>query len=274
MTLKFNTLLNEHGIDPENVQLVRHKDRGPTGITPYSLLRVKPDQFEAYQSMQGREVFRRSYIASFVVMPAPTYETLFAGVYRVAKPHLNLQQVTCPVRGKRFDPGQVQIYRLLPEEKLRELSQRLTINWGDGYRSWVQHAARQNKDVLELRRSQAEPEFPGFDRFFCRLHELNTIWDSWKIALSTQRGIYLLSFDDGQQYIGSATGSAGFWQRWNDYLANGHGGNAALKNRDAREAIVSILDTARLSDTQQAIVEREMLWQRKLGPKSIALKQE
>lgn len=272
--LKFNTLLNEHGIDPRNVQLVRHKDRGPTGVTPYSLLRAAPDQFDAYQTIQGREVFRRNYIASFVVMPAPAYETLFAGLYQVTKSQPNTDQVVCPVRGKLFGPGQVQIYNLSSDEKLKGLSQRLVINWGDGYRSWVQRADKQNKDVLELRKSHAEPSFPGFDQFSCRLGELHTIWDNWKTALSTQQGVYLLSFDDGQQYVGSATGNAGFWQRWSDYLANGHGGNVALKNRDARDAIVSILDTARLSDTKQVTIDREMLWQRKLGPKTIILKQE
>jgi hypothetical protein len=268
---KFNTLLSECGVEPKDVQLVRHQDRGPTGITPHSLLRTNPARFEEYQSNQGRKVFHRKFIASFVVSPAPSYDTLFVGLYGVKEPQTSTATVVCPVREKSFDAGRVFIYRLTPEERLRDLSQRLTVDWGGGYRSWVQRADRQNKEILELRKVTAEPEFPGFDRFVCRVRELEGTWDKWKEILSKERGIYLLSFDDGQQYVGSATGEKGFWQRWSDYLANGHGGNVALKNKDARDAIVSILDTSRLSDTHQMIIEREMAWQRKLGPKATAL---
>jgi hypothetical protein len=269
--LKFNTLLNEVGIDPKDVQLVRHKDRGPTGITPYSLFRNDSRKFDTYQSIQARKIFHRNFIASFVVSPAPAYETLFVGLYKVIEPQVNVETIISPVGGKSYDPGRVLIYPLASEEKMKDLIQRLIIDWGEGYRSWVQRADRQNKNVLELRKVTAEPEFPGFDCFTCRLGELDGIWDKWKIALSNERGIYLLSFDDGQQYVGSATGAAGFWQRWGDYLVDGRGGNVALKNRDAREAVVSILDTSRLSDNRQTTIKREMLWQRKLGPKAIAI---
>jgi hypothetical protein len=64
-------------------------------------------------------------------------------------------------------------------------------------------------------------------------------------GLSTKRRrlVYLLTFGDGMQYVGSATGQGGFWQRWQDYLRTGNGGNQVLKrdDRDARTATVSIL---------------------------------
>jgi hypothetical protein len=62
--LKFNTLLEANQIDPRDVQLVRHQDRGSTGITPYSLMCNAPEQFDQYQSIQGRAVFRRKLLAS------------------------------------------------------------------------------------------------------------------------------------------------------------------------------------------------------------------
>jgi hypothetical protein len=56
-----------------------------------------------------------------------------------------------------------------------------------------------------------------------------------------------------------------------DYLENGHGGNVALRERDAREAMVSVLETARLTDTRQDILNSEYLWHRKLGTRTIRL---
>jgi hypothetical protein len=148
--LKFNTLLKEAGVDPKDVQLVRHQDRGPTGITPYSLMRESlSDQFDLYQSIQGREIFRRNLIASFVVTPFS--ETLFANLYVVGPPQRNLSPQTCPVRRKVIDSGKCWIYPLSLDNRLMDFSKKLVIDWGEGYRSWVQRADRQDKTILELR---------------------------------------------------------------------------------------------------------------------------
>ena len=264
-----NALLVGSGLDPKAVQLVRHKQSSETGKSPYSLWRSDKLQFEAYQNLQKREVFTRDWVASFVVTPAA--ETLFVGLYRNEDHCRTPSEFTCPVTDRVFQSGTMWIYSLVPDEQLFDLSERLIVDWGAGFRSWVQGAESKPKAIVEIKKAEAEPDFPGFDRFSCRIRELNGIWDSWKKFLAAQRGVYLLSFEDGQQYVGSATGAAGFWQRWGDYLVNGHGGNVALKNRDARDAVVSILDTARLSDSSAVVIDREMLWQRKLGPKAIAL---
>ena len=79
------------------------------------------------------------------------------------------------------------------------------------------------------------------------------------------RGIYLLVFEDGTQYVGGG-GRGGFRKRWMNYAADGHGGNKALKARDARHATVTILEAAGSSATAQ-----EQLWMRKLGRKVLSL---
>jgi hypothetical protein len=81
------------------------------------------------------------------------------------------------------------------------------------------------------------------------------------------RGIYLLTFPDGHQYIGSASGKEGLWQRWCDYIRNGHGGNRVLirEKRDARHSVVSILETIGSALTVDEVVHREMIWKKKLG---------
>src|SRR5271168_4662563 len=109
--LKFNTLLKESGIDPKDVQLVRHKDRGPTGTTPYSLM-CEPswDQFILYQRIQKPKTFSRKLIASFVVTPFS--ETLFANLYVVGSPQRNSSPQICPVRKKVFEAGRCWMYSL------------------------------------------------------------------------------------------------------------------------------------------------------------------
>lgn len=209
--LQFNTILHESAIEPKSVQLVRHQARGPTGKTPYSLWRTAKDQFELYQSLQKRSVFKREWLACFIVTPEA--DTLFVGMYRNDKEERSKTEETCPVMEWTFSPGSMWRYELSPDQRLRDLSARLVVDWGAGYRSWTQRADRQNKTVLELRRQFREPAFPGFDSFAMRVAELGAIHSTWKTVLSAVRGVYLLTFDDGQQYIGSASGELGFFQR-------------------------------------------------------------
>jgi hypothetical protein len=267
--LKFNTLLNECGINPADVQLVRHKDRGPTDITSYSLFRSGPDYFNAYQSLQGRRVFHRQFIASFVVCPAPSYDTLFVGLYRVSEPQKNKETITCPIRLKPFEPERLYVYPLTLDEKLQNLIQLLTINWGDGYRSWVQRAAKQNKDVLEIRRRAEEPTFPGYLHFRDNIENIPLLYSEWRAVLTEAKGIYLLVCNKtGAQYVGSASGEKGFFGRWLAYAADGHGGNKLLKERAHKDYKVSILETVGTNAQRDEILKREALWKEKLGSRA------
>ncbi len=230
----FNTLLMEGGIEPGSCKLVRHKTEGPDGRTPYTVWRNDPAALEFYQSIQKRPVFNRQWLASFI--GTPSSETLFIGLYRVSGPEPNRDAVTCPVMGSVFQPGEVWVYGLVSDSQLADMAGRLIIDWGPGALAWRQNADAQPKRIVELRRQFQEPDFPGFPALHIRLDELRNVYPGWRAALSSQRGVYLLAFDDGQQYVGSATANMAFWQRWKDYLENGHGGNAALRGRDARDA--------------------------------------
>ncbi len=211
-----NTLLAESGLDPGLVQLVRHQDRRiTTSKTPYSVWRADQTKFDAYQCLQGGRPFKTDWLAAFVVTPAG--ETLFVNVYRVGDSQPAVRPVTCPVSDKTFGPGEILVYQLRRDERLSDLSGRLVIDWGPGFRAWVQRAGRQNKPVLEIRQRFKEPDFPGFGKFTMRIDQLDELYEGWKGALSAVRGVYLLTFDDGEQYIGSASGDGGFLRRWLDY---------------------------------------------------------
>ena len=265
--LKFNSILTECKLDPTSVQLVRHQARGPNGATPYRLLRNDRPQFELYQTFQGREVFRRAFIASFVV--TPTGETLFVDLYKVSKPVTNTSAFTCPIKLKSYEAGKLFVYGLTIDGRMNDFSQRLVLIWGEGYRSWIQRAEKQDKDIIEIRKHFEEPEFPGDFSFRERIEEIPSLYPTWRAILRDKKGVYLLVCKStGAQYVGSATGSDGFLGRWDAYAINGHGGNKLLKERNQKDYTVSILETVGSKAQRNEILTLESLWKEKLGSRA------
>jgi hypothetical protein len=280
-TLTFNLLLRNAGIDPKNVYLVRHKDtriaKGvlrTRGSSPYQLWLTQRDKFEAYQQLQGEECFRkREWIASFVVTPRD--ETLFAGIYRkYGCGKLPVQLRECPVSGVTVGDGTHVYYDLTPDDRLSELKGRLTIAWGDGFRAWIQNADSKDsgdKNILEIRKTEQEPAFPGYREFREDIAGIQAIWLSWQSHLMKCKGIYLLTCKDhGEQYVGKADGEDGFWGRLNQYAVTGHGGNEGMKPHKTSGYMVTILE-ALATPVPGELDQIERLWKRKLGSREWGL---
>lgn len=232
MALTFNVLLRSAGIEPGEVLLLRHQDgRATRGRTPYRLWRDHRPLFEIYQrhqSVSNQARFRRGYWASFV--GAPNGDTLFVGLYAARGRTLTDQRWIAPQNDEVVERGEDHIYDLELLPALESAQGRLVIEWGPGWRQWVQLADRQDKPILELRRELHEPAFPGFAAFMGQLSEIETLPLSWVSALSASRGVYILTCPrTNEQYIGSAHGAGGFHARWLEYCTNGHGGNVSLK---------------------------------------------
>ncbi len=122
--------------------------------------------------------------------------------------------------------------------------------------------------------------FSGLLDFVLDFDELKKLTDNpeanidWKLHLSSVNGIYMILDDNtGQQYIGSANGKGGVWQRWGDYAANKTGGNKELiRLLDSdpeyqRYFRYSILQTLPSNITQQEIIRIENLYKEKFGSK-------
>jgi hypothetical protein len=108
--------------------------------------------------------------------------------------------------------GKCDVYDLKRDERLSDLEGKLVIEWGDGERSWIQRADNQNKVVLEIRERFREPDFPGFTRFISPLSRVEGLPAAWLSALKSARGVYLLACPKTrEQYVGSASGSDGFF---------------------------------------------------------------
>lgn len=268
MPFRFNMLLEEAGISPAEVRLLRHQPKvGPKWVL--DVWRNSREVVEIYQSLQPaakRTSFTRSYWASFV----GTWDgrTLFLGLYRVGTPEPVLESFDVPVLGGYAEAGVDDRY---PTERVGTFAPyegRLYVDWGggsSGKRAWVQRAEAQDKLVTELYLDAAERPFPGLMEVTAPLSALGDAPPGWIQRLEAAKGVYLLTCPrDGSLYVGSATAEGGFWSRWSEYRANGHGGNVALRGRDPSDYIVSVLQVAGSTDTADDILAAESRWKGKL----------
>jgi hypothetical protein len=275
MAIYFNSLLVQTGIKVDDVILIRHQDKSATrGRTPYELWRDNPPAFEAYQRIQSeknRAKFSRApFWASFV--GTPSGETLFAGIYAAKYSGLLAEDTPHPHNDGVDLAGTCDCYNLQLDQRFAEFQGKLFIKWGDGKLAWVQRADKQPKVVVELRREFKEPEFPGFLKFIRPLSEVESIPASWIAVLKEARGVYLLTCPKTRElYVGSASGTEGFWNRWCQYIANNHGGNVALKNREYSDFQVSVLEVAGTAATVEDILEMEQRWKWKLQSREMGL---
>jgi hypothetical protein len=158
-------------------------------------------------------------------------------------------------------------------DQTEDLVERILIRWGPpaAARAWSQWAANNTKEIVELRLQATELPFPGFARFCLRVSEVPTLPGSWLGALSSVRGVYLLVAENGEQYVGSASGQNGFTGRWLEYARNGHGGNLLLRQRGHDDYNVSILEVASPDMAVEDILRREAFWKDKLGARAHGL---
>jgi hypothetical protein len=266
--LRFNTLLGEAGVDSANVRLLRHNPE-VAGRSLLDVWRTNQPLFESYQAVQPvsqRTSFARAIWASFI----GTWDgrTVFVGLYDVAGHQEVPEEGTDPVSGRVYEPGTTDRYAVQLSPALDAYRGRLFIDWGggsSGKRAWNQRADAQNKIITELHRDAAQAPFPGLLELSTPLSHLAAAPASWIEQLSAARGVYLLTCPrDGSLYVGSATAKGGFWSRWSEYRANGHGGNVALRGRPPSDYTASILQVAGSTETTDDVLAAEQRWKRKL----------
>ncbi|TCZ58560.1 GIY-YIG nuclease family protein [Roseicella aquatilis] len=273
MPLGFNLLLRTAGLDPGDVRLLRHRERAKPGHTPYEWWRDDLPLFQRYQARQSianRPHLDAAHWAAFVVTTEA--ETLFAGLYRIG----GREEITADAPGTdrdAVDPaGTCDAYAATLTDDLADLIGRVIIDWGPGLRAWIQRADRQDKPILEIRRSFQEPGFPGYQHVILPLSRVTALPRTWGAALRASRGVYLLTCPrTREQYVGAATGEGGFLGRWLDYAATGHGGNVALRSREASDYQVSILEVAGDAATTEDILGMEARWKAKLQSRDMGL---
>lgn len=265
--LTFNSILENEGLDPKSVRLVRHQDTRLGRATPYNLWRSGDGRFELYQQLQSRKVFDiGGFLASFVA--TPSNDTLFVGLYRVEGIGKVPPGTTDPSTGKKPGIGE-NFYRIRRESRLTDYIGHLTIEWGPAFRAWVQRAKSQNKPVNEIRAEAREEPFPGFTEFRWDVNEIQSVPLAWQEVLKAVKGVYLLVCkESGKQYVGSAKGDESLWGRFVEYARTGHGGNMELRRCGRRNYQVTVLEVV----NSDAGIERvEEAWKRKLLTRQFGL---
>lgn len=275
----FSDLIALRGLPVEGARLVRH-DR--LGAEEYHRGRAYFGDYITYQGA-GLDPFKGASVA-FQFIPGPALDdgdasALFVGAHHVGESWLvgdGSRRPTLHHDESRYWPRAPtdRAYQLDPLPEFEDLTGRVLIRWGapNSARAWSQWAHRQNKEIVELRRTVSEPDFPGFSLFSTTLEGIASLPPTWRAALASVKGVYLLvSPDTGDQYVGSAYGADGFIGRWDQYFRDGHGGNKLLRARGRVDYAISILEIASPDMSDADIIHRESTWKSRLGSRAHGL---
>jgi hypothetical protein len=249
----------------KDVKVLRHRDP-KTDL--WELRRAST--FGDYQDGQSWDVFGRAkYVISFIA--ERNCYAKFVGVWQV--------------EAKSRKPTGGFKYTTLELPGYSELGGRLIVEWGEGTRSWAQwlHTAG-DKTVTELLPQNYVMDFPGFYNFILSYDQLTTMIanpDSnreWQRMLSSVSGVYvILHQSTGKQYIGSAYGAGGIWERWASYAKSPCGGNHLLRellrkdpssHKSFRFSVLRVFESGTTSDE---VLGQEALMKQKLGSRTFGL---
>jgi len=273
----FNEYLLKIGVDPVKTRLLRHDNRG---LAAWRRGELAFGCFASFQTM-ARSPYGGAELACHFV-PGPTLPdgdatALYIGTTKIIDRwswdgiRIPVLQDTSIIENQRSQLVNVEAFDLEWCNAAKAFSERILVRWGSGSRAWFQRAERRQKEIVEVRRQAQEDPFPGFSSFSCQTKDLSLLPQTWRNALKSEKGIYLLVTGGGDQYVGSATGQDGFLGRWSAYEANGHGGNVVLRERGHRDYSVSILEVSSPAMTEREILEREIHWKKKLGSRAHGL---
>jgi hypothetical protein len=257
--------LNENQKDVKIHCATGNAAKGKNKLEP--LFEYSKGKFKEWQEGQNQKNFERRYILSLIYIDKN--EWLFAGIYQC----LSVKQDT-KENGKIYYK-----YKTSLLEHGKELIGKLVITFEKDFRASYLLLDKfiNNLTICEIKKQEYRFDpFPGYSKVHITFDLLSEIINnnetSWKTSLSNVKGIYLISDKKtGKLYVGSASGDNGFWQRWEEYINNGHGGNKILKNIIKEKGInycinytFSILEICNKNVLEDEILEKESFWKNRL----------
>lgn len=178
----------------------------------------------------GQNFFNRKYIFSLINFYPESDTWLFGGIWEVKGFNKEGAEEAKKKKNGSF------LYDIALSDKYKDLIGRLKITYSYKERT-VRVCMEKYFPEFELKEILASPysekSFPGYKNLHVDFSKIKRIIEKsqseWESALQI-KGIYLLTDkSSGKRYVGQASGQEGIWQRWSDYVKDGHGGNVALK---------------------------------------------
>lgn len=275
-TLTLQSLLEQSGVDLKNALIMRHTPPGALGAVYPSLAAIDLETFHAYQSIQGpayeKRLKQKGWLVSFVVDAAG--QTVFAGVFRkqgeIADPaRLPAANDLLSKYGFLHTAGDDPLwFDLSLTEHLGQYRGRLVIEWHN-HIAWCRDADSP-KSIFEVTSISPEsllvpPKLPDWRSIVWTWNELKSLPQSWRIAISQWRAIYLIhDSSSNRNYVGSAYGIENLLTRWEGYGKNGNNDNKHLKPLDPSGFTFSILEVLSPTATESEVTKRESTWKRRL----------
>ena len=218
--------------------------------------------WQQWQERQNQKNFECSQILSLIYLGAGHW--LFAGVYQV----LDVKA------GNIHNPNGFE-YKTKEVAGLEHLTGRAIVAFDKKFRQSYLRGDKWTDSLLvtSIREERMTiGEFPGFNSVLLSFQQLRTVvresHATWKAALGNVSGVYVITeTTTGKQYVGSAYGGVGIWQRWTAYAKTGHGGNVELKSllaakgEDHAEKLqFALLEVCDINSSDEYIIGRECHW--------------
>jgi hypothetical protein len=230
--------------------------------------------FEIGQSSQSQKNFECDNVLSLINL-GNSRRWLFVGVYHV----LGVREVHEEV-SSRF------IYTLNALPGLEHLTGRAIIDFSKAFRASYL-VGNNHEDQLVVTSIREEKmsiaDFPGFNAVRLSFEMLKSIIrqdnPTWRSALANVGGVYVITdVSTGRQYVGSAYGGMGLWQRWSAYANCGHGDDKELReilrvegDEYAKKFQFSLVEVCDINANPAYVISRESHWKKVLMTREFGL---
>jgi hypothetical protein len=279
------TILDELGLDPKTVLVMRHQPYEPQLRTLFPQIALElRDVYNEYQSTQGTRsesaMRNASYIASFVADGSS--RALFIGIYKVEGFENISREIWLTKTGNqrlisygmsqwREDPRKELLwFDLRLTKHYQNFFGRLSVDWPVPDRSWYRWADENHFPIRAIYEDNAlEKSIIKWDDLLLSWDELNILSRKQRDSLSHWRGIYLITDEsDRMAYVGSAYGAENLLGRWLNYAKSGHGGNKLLRLRIPSNFHFSILQILPHDMMPEDVIRIENSWKARLRTRS------
>lgn len=268
--IELTKLIELAGVDLGKFKIHCATDNKTSGWKP--LDEYYAGKFEEGQSQQSQPNFECDNVLSLINLGS-SKRWLFVGVYHVD--------------GFRRSTGQYgYLYRLTKCYGLEHLEGRAIIGFEKSFRnSYIRGDKYGDQLLVESIRDEklSIADFPGFNSVRLSFDMLSSVikqdHPSWKAALSNIAGVYVIADQhSGKPYVGSAYGGIGIWQRWENYVKTGHGGNKELRDLLKRKGQkysshfqFSLVEVCDITSSPAYVVSRETHWKNVLLSREFGL---